>query len=55
MDKRTAIITPKAAPDVFTDLRFKAVIIKAKGANIEKSHLVGGIILGSKKGNLTLI
>lgn len=47
MDKRTATIMPRAAPDIFTDLRFKAVIIKANGAKIENSHRVSGITLGS--------
>lgn len=47
-DNIRAITRPKAAPDIFTDLRLKATIIKVIGANVENSHLIGDITFGSK-------
>lgn len=47
MDSVKATTTPNAAPDLLTDRRRNAIVIRASGANVENSHRVGDMTNGS--------
>lgn len=48
MESAKATSTPKAAPDLLTERRRSATVIRVSGASVEKSQRVGGMTVGSK-------